>query len=228
MACAMSNPVPSGPSCRDPLSSSAALGRAGLQTMELEEAPNDNPNGTRSASSADHHRVGRHVDRRGLKGAGRACGSRRRAPVLGSVSRPAAGGRVGGDDRLAVRGRGAATDRSGRASGRAGGHGRVERQQEARQERPSGRQASARAVDGRPAARVLDPAGAHPRSARAGAPAPHALRAAWRVAAADPVGALSPRLPAARRPDQPCWAGMAGRAAVAGVRARAGHGRRWR
>ena len=74
MACAMPihPPGPSGPSCRDPLSSSAALGRAGLRTMELEEAPNDDPNGTRSASRADHNRVGRHVDRRGLESAGRA------------------------------------------------------------------------------------------------------------------------------------------------------------
>ena len=75
MACAMPIPVPSGRSCRDPLSSSAALGRAGLQTMELEEAPDGNPNGTRSASSADHHRVGRYLDRRGLQGA-RGAGGR--------------------------------------------------------------------------------------------------------------------------------------------------------
>ena len=193
--------------------------------MELEEAPSDNPNGTRSASSADHHRVGRHCDRRGLESAGRAGRPRGCAPILGSVPRPAAGGRVGGDDRLAVRGRGAATDWSCRASGRAGGHGCVERQQEARQERPSRRQASAGVVDGRQAARVVDPAGSYPRSARTGAAAPHALRAAWRVAAADPVGALSPRLPATRRPDQPRRTDMAGRAAVARMRARAGHGR---
>jgi CheY-like chemotaxis protein len=57
------NPIPSGPTCRDLLSSSAALGRAGLQTMELEEAPVDNPNGTRPASSADHDGVGRYFDR---------------------------------------------------------------------------------------------------------------------------------------------------------------------
>src|SRR5215207_7288686 len=39
---------------RDLLSSSAELVRAGLQTVELEEAPCDDRNGTRSASSADH------------------------------------------------------------------------------------------------------------------------------------------------------------------------------
>ena len=50
------------------------------------------------------------------------------------------------------------------------------------------------------------------------------IRAAWRVAAADPVGALSPRLPATRRPDQPRRTGMAGRAAVA-ARARASRSR---
>jgi transposase len=51
---------------------------------------------------------------------------------------------------------------------------------------------------------------AHILDLRAGAPAPHDLRAARRVAAADPVRALSPRLPAARRPDQPRWAHLAG------------------
>jgi hypothetical protein len=56
--CNAPDPAPSGPTCRDLLSSSAALDRAGLQTVELEEAPNDNPNGTRSASSADHDRLG--------------------------------------------------------------------------------------------------------------------------------------------------------------------------
>ena len=230
MACAMPIPptVPSGSLCRDPLGSSAALGRAGLQTMELEEAPDGNPNGTRSASSADHHRLGGYRDRRGLKGARRAGGPRGRAPVLCPVSRPAAGGRVGGDDGLAVRGRGALPDRSDRASRRAGGHRCVARQQEARQERPCRRPASARAVDGRQGARVVDCAGAHPRPARARASAPHALRAARRVAAADPVGALSPRLPEARGPDQPSRADVAGDPAAAGVRARADHGRRWR
>ena len=215
-------PVPSGPSGRDPLSSSAALGRAGLRTMELEEAPSDNPIGTRSASSADHHRVGRHRDRRSLESAGRTGRPRGCAPILGSVSRPAAGGRVGGDDGLAVRGRGAAEDRSGCASGRAGGHGGVERQQEARQERPGRRPTSARAVDGRSAARVVDPARSHPRTACAGAPAAHAVRGPRRVAAAYPVGALPPRLPAARGPDQPRGPGVAGSTAFAGVRARAG------
>ena len=198
MACAMPIPVPSGSSCRDPLSSSAALGRAGLQTMELEEAPDGNPNGTRSASSADHHRLGGYLDRRGLKGARRAGGPRGRAPVPCPVSRRGAGGRVGGDDGVAVRGRGAAQDRSDCASRRTGRHRRVERQQEAREERPGRRQAPTRAVDGRQGARVVDRAGSHPRPARARASAPHAVRAARRVAAADPVGPLSPRMPPAR------------------------------
>jgi hypothetical protein len=44
--------------------------------MELEEAPDGNPNGTRSASSADHHRLGGYLDRRGLEGARRAGGPR--------------------------------------------------------------------------------------------------------------------------------------------------------
>jgi hypothetical protein len=48
------------------------------------------------------------------------------------------------------------------------------RPQEARQERSRGRPASARGVDARAAARVVDPARSHPRSARAGAVASHA------------------------------------------------------
>jgi hypothetical protein len=43
---------------------------------------------------------------------------------------------------------------------------------------------------------VVDPTRAHPRSPRAGPLSAHALTPAHRVAAADPVGALPPRLPA--------------------------------
>ena len=71
------------------------------------------------------------------------------AAVLGAVCRPAARGGVGGHDRLAVRGRGAARDRRRAASGRAGRSERAEGQQEARQDRPRRRAASARAVDDR-------------------------------------------------------------------------------
>ena len=66
-------------------------------------------------------------DGRGEARAGGACGSCGRAPVPGAVPRPGARGGAGGDDRLAVRGRGAATGRSGRASGRAGGDRGVRR-----------------------------------------------------------------------------------------------------
>src|SRR3954451_11500772 len=59
----MSSWAPSEPACRDLLSSSAALVRAGIQTVELEEAPIDDRNGTRSASSADHRRVAGPVNR---------------------------------------------------------------------------------------------------------------------------------------------------------------------
>jgi len=227
MACAMAMPLrfPSGATCRTSSAQARRWAAQALRTMELEEAPRDNPNGTRSASRADHHRVARHRDRRSVEGAGRAgrpCG---RAPLLGTVFRPAAGGCAGGDDRLAVRGRGAAADRSRGASRRAGGHGRVEGQQEACQERPRRRPASARAADRRQGARVVDRARAHSRSARAGATAPCALGRPRRVAAADPVGALSPRLSQARRPDQPGGTDVAGHAAAAGVRARAGHRR---
>ncbi len=75
------------------------------------------------------------------------------------------------------------------------------RGQEAPQDRSGRRQASARAVDGRPAAGVVDCARAHPRSARTRAVAPHAGRPARRVAAADTRGALPPRLSAPPR----CW-----------------------
>ena len=52
----------------------------------------------------------------------------------------------------------------------------------------------------RPAAGVVDPAGAHPRPARPGPDAASALASADRVAAADALGALSPRVPAATQP----------------------------
>ena len=71
------------------------------------------------------------------------------------------------------------------------------------------------------AAGVVDPARSHSRSARAGAVASRADRAALGVAAADPGGALSPRLPAAasadeaRRPQLACIPGVARRGAPA-------------
>ena len=92
------------------------------------------------------------------------------APLRGARAR----GRVGGDDGLAVRGRGAAARSAPGASGRAGGDRRAAREQEAREERSRGRPASARAVDGRAAAGVVDPARSPARSARAGPAAPHA------------------------------------------------------
>jgi len=55
--------------------------------------------------------------------------------------------------------------------------------------------------------------------------ASHTLRSAWRVAAADPGGALSPRLPAAPIADDRRRAALAARPAAAGVRARAGRRR---
>src|SRR4051794_26335700 len=62
------------------------------------------------------------------------------------------------------------------------------REQEARQDRPGRRAPSARAVDDRASARVMDRARAPARSAREGPPASHARRSAWRVAAAHPGG----------------------------------------
>jgi hypothetical protein len=80
------------------------------------------------------------------------------------------------------------------------------------------------AVDGRAAAGVVDPARPHLGSARAGAVAAHAVWAAWRVAAADPGGLVSPRLPVAPLAAGRRAARVVGRAAAAGGRARAGDG----
>src|SRR5215204_6339942 len=117
----MCSRVPSELACRDLLSSSAALVRAGVETVELEEAPSDDRNGTRSASSADHRGVAGHVDGRDQPGAGGAGASRRRAPVRRAFPRPGARGGAGGDDGLEVRRRGAAPRRGDGASGGAGG-----------------------------------------------------------------------------------------------------------
>ena len=65
------------------------------------------------------------------------------------VRRPGARGRVGGDDRVAVRGRGASAFGCGGASRRAGGDGWAEGSEEAREERSCGCEASAGVVDGR-------------------------------------------------------------------------------
>ena len=81
MACALAVLGSSWPRCRDLLSSSAELVRAGVQTVELEEAPSDDRNGTRSASSADHRRVAGHVDGRVVARAGRARGPCRGASL---------------------------------------------------------------------------------------------------------------------------------------------------
>src|SRR5215211_1513693 len=103
-----------------------------FQTMELEEAPSDNRNGTRPASSADHRGVAGHVERRAVAHADRAGGPCRRARLRCPFSRRAARGRARGDDGVAVRRRGAAGDRRGRASRRAGGDRRAPRDQETR------------------------------------------------------------------------------------------------
>src|SRR5215211_5052861 len=103
-----------------------------FQTMELEEAPSDNRNGTRPASSADHRGVAGHVERRAVAHADRAGGPCWRARLRCPFSRRAARGRARGDDGVAVRRRGAAGDRRGRASRRAGGDRRAPRDQETR------------------------------------------------------------------------------------------------
>ena len=140
-------------------------------------------------------------DRRGVANADLAGAPGWRAPFLRGVPGSGARGRAGSDDRLAVRGGGVAAGRSRRSSGRAGGDGREAGEQEARQERPGGRETSARVVDDRPVAGVVDPARSHPRSPCSGAVAPHPVASARRVAAADPGSPLSPRMSAAAQPD---------------------------
>ena len=151
--------------------------RAGVQTVELEEAPCDDRNGTRSAPSADHRGVDRHR-RPARSRAQRVAPADRagRAAVRRALPRSGARGRAGGDDGLAVRRRGVRRGRRAGASGRAGRDRRAARDQEARQERSRRRAPSARAADGRPAAGIVDPARAPARPARAGQAAPHARR----------------------------------------------------
>ena len=97
-------------------------------------------------------------------------------------------------------GRGARADRRRGALGRAGRGGGAEGQEEACQDRLGRCPASAGAFVDRPAARVVDPAGAHPRSPRPGPDPPSALSSANGVAAADALGALSPRVSATPQP----------------------------
>ena len=89
---------------------------------------------------------------------------------------------------------------------------KVELKQEAPKDRSGRCQASARAVDGRPAAGVVDPARSHPGSPRACQIASHAGRPARRVAAADSRAALPPRLSAPPR----YWSADRQRSRVAG------------
>jgi len=91
-----------------------------LLTVELEEAPSDDRNGTRPAPSADHGRVAGHRDGRDLAQADRAGRPRWRAAVRYGVPGPRAGGGAGGDDGMAVRRRGVRRDRGARPSRRAG------------------------------------------------------------------------------------------------------------
>jgi hypothetical protein len=149
--------APSWRMCRDLLTSSAGLVRAGVQAVELGEAPSDDRNGTRSASSAYHRRVARHVDRRDVAQTDRAGRSCRAAPVRRRCPWPRARGSAGSDHRLALRRRGAPSGRRSGASGRAGRDGCAAGDQEARQKRSRRRPPSARASDGRAAAGVVDP-----------------------------------------------------------------------
>src|SRR5438552_14703066 len=69
----------------------------------------------------------------------------------------------------------------------------------------------------------MDPAGAHPRPSGSGPNAASALPPADRVAAADPLGALPPRGPAAAQPADVGQPRVARRSHPAGRRPRADH-----
>ena len=150
---------------------SSAQARTGsaqaFETVEREEAPCDDRNGTRPAPSADHRGLAGHRDGRGLARPDRAGRPRRRAAVRRALLRPGARGRAGSDDGVAVRRRRAPGGRGAGASRRAGGDGGAARDQEARQERSRRRAAPARVADGRPACRSR---GSRPRTCSICAP----------------------------------------------------------
>ena len=137
-------------------------------------------------------------DRRGVARSGGAGGSRSGCGgSLARFARSGAGGGAGGDDRVAVRGRGAAA---------VGAVVHLAEPAETSALRGNKKRAKSDRADARhlrellmirPVAGVVDPARSHPRSPRPGQAASHADRAALRVAAADPGGAVSPRVPAA-------------------------------
>ena len=78
---------------KDLLSSSAAPVRAGLLTVEPEEGPNDDSDGTRPAPRADHRRVDRHGDRGDFPPTRDARPPSRGAPVPRALPRRGARGR---------------------------------------------------------------------------------------------------------------------------------------
>ena len=214
--------------CRDLLSSSAERVRAGVETVEREEAPGE------IVMGLDQHRAQITADwldtetgevtRARVAPADRA-GVRRflarfRGQQLEVALEATTGWRFVVEELRRVGARG--------ASGRAGGDRGAARDQEARQERSRRRAASARAVDGRAAAGVVDPARSHPRSARAGQAAAHALeqRREWqqRIQAVLYHHGVPQRAAA----DDRRRARVAGRAAAAGERRASRSRSRWR
>ena len=162
-----------------------------------------------------------------LARAGGAGGPRRVCGSSFAVRRRGAGGRAGGDDRLAVRGRGAASGSVRRCIWPSRRRPAALRgQEEAREDRPGRRAASARAADDRAAAGVVDPAGAHPRSRAPGCGCGTRSRSS---AASGSSGSRRCSITTAARSARDLLtarrARVARRAAAARRRARAGHDR---
>ena len=117
----------------------------------------DDRDGAGSASGADHRGVDRYRDGRDLARAGRARASRGSEEVPVARSRSRTRGRAGGDDGLAVRGRGAARDRSARVHlAEPAETSALRGPKRASEDRSSRRSTSARVADARQTAGVLD------------------------------------------------------------------------
>ena len=152
--------------------------------------------GARSASGADHRGVDRHSRPARCPAAGWRRQIERRSAVPGTVRGAAAGGGVGGDDGLAVRGRGARAGRSrGALAEPAETSGLRGPKKRAKTDWADARHLRELLLIGRLPESWIPPGHILDLRARVRLPA-HALASADRVAAADPGGALSPRHPA--------------------------------
>ena len=211
--------------CRDLLSSSAELGPRRRWTVELEEAPSDDRNGTRPAPSADHRRVDRHRDRRDLapriapadRAGVRRFAGRFRGQELEVALEATTGWRFVVEELQAV---GAQVHLAEPAETAA----RRGTKKRAKSDRADARHLRELLMVGRLPESWIPPE--HLLDLRARVRLRHTLvDAAPRVAAAHAGGALSPRRPVAQLADRPPIARLAGAARAAGGGARADHDR---